>query len=116
MLLSSLIAIKLGGTWKAVLIALLCILVSPVFGASHIGCYHDWMPALNKSSVYITTGEMNLTPAFWYQFFDSVEEIMLIENKYSLDYQNSGIRFYVCRGLKYDREEIKGIINKYYGI
>jgi hypothetical protein len=83
---------------------------------SHMGCYHDWMPALDTSSVYITTGEINLTPAFWYQFFDSVEEIMLIKNKYSLDYQNSGIRIYVCRGLKYNRDEIKGIIDKYYGI
>ncbi len=83
---------------------------------SHMGCYHDWMPALDKSSVYITTGEINLTSAFWYQFFDSVEEVTLIENKYSLDYQNSGIRIYVCRGLKYNRDEIKGIIDKFYGI
>ena len=82
----------------------------------HMGCYHDWMPALEKSSVYITTGEKNLTTEFWYQFFDSVEEVKLVENKFSWDYKQSGIRIYVCRGLKYNTTEIKLIIDKYFGI
>jgi len=63
--------------------------------------------------VYITTGEINLTPNFWLQFFDNVEEVSIIENKYAMDYQQSGIRFYICRGLKYNSAEIKQIINKY---
>jgi len=82
----------------------------------HMGNYHDWMPALDKSSVYITTGEMNLTEEFWCQFFDFVEEIKLIENKFSWDYKQSGIRLYICRGLRYDTHEVKQIIDKYYGI
>jgi len=82
----------------------------------HMGCYHDWMPELDSSAVYITTGEINLTVDFWYQFFDEVEEVKLIENKFSWDYKQSGIRIFVCRGLKYNTDEIKQIIDKYYGI
>jgi len=82
----------------------------------HMGNYHDWMPSLNKSSVYITTGEINITEEFWYQFFDFVEEVALIENKYSWDYKQSGIRLYICRGLKYNTYEVKQIIDKYYGV
>ena len=82
----------------------------------HMGCYHDWMPELDKSAVYITTGEINLTLDFWFQFFDSVEEVKLIENKFSWDYKQSGIRIYVCRGLKYNKDELKQKIDKYYGI
>ena len=74
------------------------------------------MPELDKSAVYITTGEINLTVDFWYQFFDSVEEVELIENKFSWDYKQSGVRIYVCRGLKYNTGEVKQIIDKYYGI
>jgi hypothetical protein len=80
---------------------------------NHMGSYHDWIPELHKKAVYITTGEINLTPNFWLQFFDDVEEVSMIQNKYATDYQHSGIRFYICRGLKYSSTEIKQIINKY---
>jgi len=77
---------------------------------NHMGSYHDWIPELDKKAVYITTGEINLTPNFWLQFFDNVEEVSMIENKYTMDYQQSDIQFYTCRSLKYNSTEIKHII------
>jgi hypothetical protein len=58
----------------------------------------------------ITRNEINLTPNFWLQFFDNVEEVGMIENKYTMDYQQSDIQFYTCRSLKYNSTEIKHII------
>ncbi|MDH3649762.1 MAG: glycosyltransferase family 39 protein [Saprospiraceae bacterium] len=83
---------------------------------NHMGVYHDWIPELDKEAVYITTGEINLTKNFWLQFFNSVVEVSMIKNKYSWDYKHAGIRFYVCRGLKYNKDEVKQIIDKFYGI
>ncbi|TKG92852.1 hypothetical protein EYV94_17930 [Puteibacter caeruleilacunae] len=76
-------------------------------------CYYDWLPEFGNDKVIIAVGEYNLSEKFWLQFFESVKELKSYRDMYSKDYQNSGIRLFICKGLKYNSTELKSIINKY---
>lgn len=77
------------------------------------GCYQDWLPNFDKGKLCIAIGEYNLDRDYWLKYFDAVEEIGSYRDMFSKDYQNSGIRIFMCRHLKYTSEELKSQINKY---
>jgi MFS family permease len=80
---------------------------------SLMGCYHNWLPDFGKDKLFIAAGEYNLGERFWHRYFDSVEEKKSYRDMYSKDFQNSGIRIFICKGLKYNSRELKLLINKY---
>lgn len=66
-----------------------------------------WIPDFDKDVVVITIGESNYKKSNWEQYFDKVEEAGIIENHYASDKSWYNYQVFICRGIKYNSDELK---------
>lgn len=69
--------------------------------------FYSWVPNFDKNIVVIAISESNLKRSFWEQYFNTVEEVDVIENRYASEKSWYNYRIFTCRDIKYNSKELK---------
>lgn len=63
----------------------------------------EWVPPFDKDVVMITIGESNWLKQNWEEYFESVEEVGVVVNKYAGKATEYEYPIFLCKKLKYDQ-------------
>jgi hypothetical protein len=69
--------------------------------------FYEWVPAFDRDMTVIAISDSNLQSEFWLQYFDEVNKIAEVENKYASIKPWYTQNIFVCRKLKYNSSELK---------
>jgi hypothetical protein len=69
--------------------------------------FYNWVPDFEKDAVIIVIADPAWDSEHWQRFFNSVEEVSTIENRYTQDKKWYFQRIFLCRQLKYNSAELK---------
>lgn len=72
--------------------------------------FYNWVPAFEKDAIIIVIADPAWDSEHWQRFFNSVEEISTIENRYTQDKKWYFQRVFLCRELKYNSAELKELL------
>ena len=71
--------------------------------------FYSWVPDFNKEITIIAISESNLEQEYWQQYFESVEEIDVIDNHFASDKNWYNYRVFLCKKIRYNSDELKRI-------
>ncbi len=69
--------------------------------------YYNWVPEFSKNVTVIVISDLSWDTDHWLQYFDDVELIDDIENRFASDKEWGVQHLYLCRGIKYNSNELK---------
>lgn len=69
--------------------------------------FYNWVPDFGKDATIIVIADPAWDAEHWQRFFNSVEEVSTIENRYTQDKKWYFQRIFLCRQLKYNSSELK---------
>jgi hypothetical protein len=77
------------------------------FAISFHSSYYNWVPDFQGNITMIVISDFSWDKEHWLRYFNNVQEVATIENKYASDKEWYVQHIFLCRNLKYNSSELK---------